>query len=199
MNSAPAAMIYQSLRSALAFASGKKPSKSKGGFTAPQILLQPSPSLDWDLQFEKLLKSEFLKSKYNRRRRLTEKWAYLTQYLQINRLSDPGTTVDIGLDQAVSGMLSSLGYQIQGRYGMERVEWENEYPIVETTDAATISELVLRPARLDGPGRAPGISVDQQPGSIEQACQHLMAGVPHHNIMIVADWNGSQVPKCKPF
>lgn len=190
MNSAPAAMIYQTIRSALAFASGKKPSKSKGGFTAPQILLQPSPSLDWDLQFEKLLKSEFLKSKYNRRRRLTEKWAYLTQHLpELIDSPMPGTTViDIGPGPGeFLECCRALGYQIQGvdaacgEGGMGNEYLQLSRLLTQRQDLG-VEYCGLQDWMDQRVGGIPEESVTliNSQGSIEQACQHLMAGVPHH-------------------
>ena len=60
--------------------------------------LFPAPTRDWDIRYRNLLSDEYLRSKYDRMRRLTDKRNYINRYAQ-ELLAPPeefGVVVDIG-------------------------------------------------------------------------------------------------------
>ncbi len=156
----------------------------------PEIPLLPVSSPDWDAQVERLLRDEFLRAKYDRCRRLAEKWAYLDEYLPeiIESPVRGATVIDIGPGPGeFLECCRSLGYDVRGvdaaagEGGMGDAYLELSRLLTQRqgipVDYCGLTGWLDRGTEVFAEG---SVALINSQGSIEQACSHMMAGEPHH-------------------
>ena len=155
----------------------------------PQLSLLPVPEAEWSARMERLMQDEFLRTKYDRSRRLTEKWNYLHEYLP-ELVESPrvgATVIDIGPGPGeFLEWCRHLGYEVRGvdaaggQGGMgdgylalsQLLTQRQQIPV----DYCGLTGWIDRHAEVV---ESESVALINSQGSIEQACSHMMLGESH--------------------